>query len=282
MVDQLYSLYKVCLPDVVRNADIVKAILSAHDNHIIYHTENGKPVGVSVINKNTIYLLCVRNEHRGKGIGSDLLKKSEAHIKKSGYDKIVIGAGKDYITPGIPMSDNAHVFFMKHGYIHSWEGEKCIDMDRDMNTFACTGINVGDVINGTIYRWANCNDIKQVVSFISSSYESFTEHYQNPELYNQSNQNTVLIAELDKEITGAIIVSVDIDDSLGSLGALSTAEKHRKKGIATNLLNLGTKFLKDIGVRRVHLSYTYCALIPMYSRAGYKICQEYYMGEKTL
>ena len=54
------------------------------------------------------------------------------------------------------------------------------------------------------------------------------------------------------------------------------------KGIVTNMIKLGTKHLKDLGLRKAFLSYTYTDIINMYGRAGYKVSMEYYMGEKAI
>jgi RimJ/RimL family protein N-acetyltransferase len=56
--------------------------------------------------------------------------------------------------------------------------------------------------------------------------------------------------------------------------------KHQGKGIATTMVRLGTKYLKDIGLSHAFLGYTYTDILAMYRRAGYEVCMEYFMGEK--
>lgn len=81
-------------------------------------------------------LLIVDKEYRNKGIGSKLLKQCEEHIKSCGYDKITVGAGYDYLMPGVPTSrkytdsinenlskevnDKASKFFENQLYTHAW------------------------------------------------------------------------------------------------------------------------------------------------------------------
>ena len=56
-------------------------------------------------------------------------------------------------------------------------------------------------------------------------------------------------------------------------------ETHQK--IGTNLVMLGTKYLKDIGLHKASLSYTYTGLDKLYGYSGYKISTYYFMGEKN-
>ena len=58
--------------------------------------------------------------------------------------------------------------------------------------------------------------------------------------------------------------------------------KYWGRGIATNLVRLGTRYLKDSGMRRAFLGYTYTDIVRMYERAGYRICQRYFMAAKDL
>lgn len=67
--------------------------------------------------KNNNYLL-IRWRAKKQDIGVELLNKSEEYITANGYDKIVIGTRKDYITPGIPMNNGAHTFKKTTTFIH--------------------------------------------------------------------------------------------------------------------------------------------------------------------
>lgn len=46
--------------------------------------------------------------------------------------------------------------------------------------------------------------------------------------------------------------------------------------------DLGTGYLKDIGLKHASLSYTYSNLDKMYGASGYRISTYYFMGEKSL
>ena len=86
-----------------------------------------------MVHKNNILLLGVEEACRRQGIGSRLLEKAEAHIRSAGFDSITVGAGEDYLVPGVPccspavksdslpaaaaehLGDNAVTFFEKRG-----------------------------------------------------------------------------------------------------------------------------------------------------------------------
>ena len=104
-MNELMKLYKRNFPTNVREESYVDKLLNNKNNKIIKkRNEFNKLIGVSVINENTILMLCVDEEYRNKGIGSYLLKESEFYITNKGYDIMNIGVGNGYITPGVPTS----------------------------------------------------------------------------------------------------------------------------------------------------------------------------------
>lgn len=283
MTNEIYNLYKENLLDIVRSEETVKRILNDKNNYIIDYKDNGKLIGISVINKNTIYLICVDKPFQKRGIGTELLIKSENYIASNGFNKIVVSEGKDYITPGVPMNNGAHKFFIKRGYVHSWGDCGCFDMGLMLKDFNYNKYSVGDTINKITYRWATINDFNNIVKCISAAEEHFMQYYQDKGLYEKGTNTPVLIAEKDNEILGVIIVCIEIEGKdTGSVGCTATTHKHRNKGIATNMVMLGTKYLKDIGLSRAVLGYTYTDIVNMYGKAGYKVTMEYFMGEKAV
>ena len=44
----------------------------------------------------------------------------------------------------------------------------------------------------------------------------------------------------------------------------------------------GTRSLRDAGLERAFLGYTYSGLERLYGRAGYRICAYYFMAQKRL
>jgi len=48
------------------------------------------------------------------------------------------------------------------------------------------------------------------------------------------------------------------------------------------MVTIGTKYLKDAGMKEAYLGYTYSGLDHMYGYAGYKICIYYMMAKRML
>ena len=283
MINEIYELYKETLPDIVRSKEAVNSILGNPNNHVIRYEIDGRLIGVSVICDNTIYLICVDRSFQGRGIGTKLLKESEEYIAAAGFDKIVLGTGKEYIMPGVPMNHGFHRFFEKRGYHHSWGDMRCIDMGQELCNFHYNNYSVGDTIDGITCRWATIDDLDNILLSLSDNEKDFTAYYQNKNYYRDGSKERILIAEKDNEVMGTLAVLVEsAQTGMGSLGLTATPRKHRNKGIATTLVTLATRHLKDIGMERVHGSYTYSDLISMYSRTGLSVCMDYFMGEKIL
>lgn len=335
-LEELLAICERNFPFLVREKGEILRILSHSDNIILEERdEEQRLIGVSVINQNTVLLLCVDAAHRKKGIGSRLLKESERVVKETCQytGKITVGAGFDYLMPGVPTSKRyfaaeneelyqgldktASHFFEKRGYVHSWGGN-CFDMRLPLEQFRgdrypkCNAIT----IDGILYRQAALEDLDAVCACTDSAYEEFTMYYQGKELYNvcrQSGSNPpfhcctqgenrgnkdcpemqpeclqnpsmVLIAVLDGEVVGTLIVTGDEDGGrrLGRLACITVRQECRGKHIAVNLVTLGTAYLKDIGMEEVYLGYTYSGLDHVYGYAGYKICVYYMMAEKEL
>jgi GNAT superfamily N-acetyltransferase len=283
MTDEIFQLFRKTLPEIRRNEEKVKMSLNDKNNHLICFREGDELSGCSVINENTIYLLCVAPRFRNCGIGTDLLRQSEEHIRGCGFDKVILGAGKDYIMPGVPMNDNAHEFFKKRGYVHAWGDCGCFDMSQTLSDFDFGKNSVGDTISGITYRWATLNDRDGILACVKDAEEKFVQYYQDENFYKKENDIIVLVAELEGEIVGTLHVCKEIEGKdTGSVGCTTTMSKHQGKGIATTMVRLGTKYLKDIGLSHAFLGYTYTDILGMYRRAGYEVCMEYFMGEKKI
>ena len=265
--------------------------------------EDNNLIGCVIVNKNTILLLVVDEEYRNKGIGSSLLEECENIIINNGYNNIVLGVGFDYLMPGVPTSkkyvssvhenldpmvnDDASTFFEKRGYIHSWKDCNCFDMKMKLSDFNQNEYSIGDTINNIYYRWANIDDLDEIIKCADDACqyqdEKFSKYYNNKDLYNENNNQRVLVAIKDNKIVGTLIVSIETEGKdLGSVGCTCVSFKETHQKIGTNMVKLGTKYLKDIGLKNASLSYTYSGLDKLYGASGYEISCYYMMGEKVI
>ncbi len=298
-MNEFFEIYKRNFPFIVRADNTVAYILENKSNKFITkRNEQNRLIGLSVINNDTIILLCVDREYRNKGIGTELLKMSEETIFGEGYNEVTVGAGFDYIMPGVPIpkgyfksenesiysnvSEGAGCFFTKRGYSHSW-GCDCFDMRLPLTDFTKEKYTIGDTIDDINYRWAKLSDLDEICRCTDDACMDFTTYYKYENLYNENSSQRVLIAVKNNEVAGALIVSVEADGAgLGSVGCTAVKRSFQGKHIAVNLVTLGTKYLKDSGMREAFLGYTYTGLDHLYGYAGYKICIYYMMAKKEI
>jgi ribosomal protein S18 acetylase RimI-like enzyme len=301
MANELNALFRRNFPFVVREEATVQEILENKECKIIEkRNARNEVVGAAVLHDNTILMLCVDKEYRNRGIGSELLSAAEEAIKADGFNEVTVGAGYDYLMPGVPTSkryvdavneklydgidETASAFFEKRGYTHSWDCN-CFDMRFPLTEFSKEEYKVGDTVDGICYRFATETDAPKVWECTDAAYEEFTQYYKNMELYRgEGKQNPkVLIATDNDEVVETLFVNLETEgEGLGSVGCTTVKPSHRGRHIGVNMVTIGTKYLKDAGMREAYLGYTYTGLDHMYGYAGYKICIYYMMAKKVL
>lgn len=288
----IYELYKRSFPFTVRGEDDVKRILSGAE--LITERVDGKLAGAAAVSGDTLLMLCTDTEYRGRGIGSRLLSAAEDRVRRGGYSEITVGHGDDYIAPGVPTSkryfpavnerlyagldDSASRFFENRGYTHC---ENCNIFDMRFPLEDCSVELTEGVVDGIEYRRARRVEMEAVCGCTDDACPEFTEFYRNEELYDGSDGGFVLAAFSGDTAAGALIVGEEAP-GLGSIGCTSVRTAFRGRHIAVNLTKIGTRLLKDMGMREAFLGYTYSGLDRMYGYAGYKICVYYMMAKKRL
>ncbi|MGN1070969.1 MAG: GNAT family N-acetyltransferase [Candidatus Fimadaptatus sp.] len=301
LLDELYALFRRNLPFAVRAEDTARRILGDAGNHVLVRRgPDGALIAAAVIHEGAIYLLCVDAAHRRAGLGSGLLMEAEGHMRAQGVLEARVGAGADYLTPGVPtdappwaeglprvsapgLSGAAQAFFEKRGYRHSWGECNCFDMSMSLDELPPDAPHAGDAVEGVRYRWAEARDRAGVCACMDGAHAAFTRYYAAPELYTGAPAQRVLIAEAQGGVRGALIVSREAEGrGLGSVGCTAVTPDWRGRHIAANMVLAGTRSLRDAGLKRAFLGYTYSGLERLYGRAGYSICAYYFMAQKRL
>jgi len=303
-MDEILRMFRENFPFVSREEDTLAEVIG-HEGNVFFERRNleGKLIGCAIVNEHTILLLLVDKDHRGQGIGDGLLRECEETIRKNGFEKVVLGVGFNYLMPGVPTSKRwapsvhehldplvnsaASDFFEHRGYEHAWGACNCFDMRMELKDFSANDHQIGDTINGILYRWAKQDDLTEICLCADDACqyqdESFSKYYRNAELYQEDSCQRVLVAEKQGRIVGTLIVSIETEGKdTGNVGCTCVATTEAHQGIATRMVMLGTKYLKDIGLKHANLSYTYSNLDKMYGASGYEISTYYLMGEKTL
>ena len=232
MIKEIYDLFRRTLPYIVRDEETVLRILGNPDNKILEERNiENQLIGVSVIHKNTILLLCVKEDYCKQGIGSRLLKQSEEVIRDAGFDEVVVGVGEDYLAPGVPTSkryapaeneclqegvnETASNFFEHCGFVHSWDCN-CFDMKFPLCNFDKNEHSIGDVIDDIQYRFATIEDLGAIIECTNAACEEFTRWYEDEFLYTENNSSRVLIAISRTQVVGTLIVDTDPQSGLPS------------------------------------------------------------------
>lgn len=300
-IDRLIRLFHTCFPTAVRNPETLRKILSDPENQVLTHWEGEELAAALVLNGNTVYMLAVEPAYRKRGIGSALLARAEELCREAGMDAMVIGAGKEYLIPGVPTSrkvfeeelkpdcidpgvtDEAAAFFRKRGYTHAWGDCNCFDMRFPLSEMPDDLPGVGDTLEGVTYRWASADDLPGITACTDDAEEGFTQYYQNPGLYTGTGDQRVLAAVENGTVIGCLIVSFGNEGAgRGSVGCTAVVHAARGRHVGVNMTCIGTRALKDAGLREGFLGYTYSGLDRMYGYTGYKICVYYMMAKKPL
>lgn len=302
-MNEIIDIFRKEFSYIDREEKTMKEILSNKNNFFLEkRDEYNKIIAISVINQNTILFFYVDKKYRNQGEGTALLKESEKLVKNNGFNNIVVGAGFNYFMPGVPTSkkyydavnerlvkgldDKASDFFENRGYVHSWDCN-CFDMKMKLSDFNKFQNSINDTINNVTYRWATILDLEEIVDCADDACQyqdtKFSVYYKNEDLYKETNNQRVLVAIKNEKIIGCIIVSVEVESKdLGNVGCTCVRFSETHKGVGSNLVILGTRYLHDIGLKNASLGYTYSGLDKMYGNAGYKISCYYMMAQKNL
>ncbi len=211
---ELFEIYQRNFPFIERNEDTVRWILGNADNRVIEERNAlRRLIGAAVVNQNTLLLLCVDAEYRNRGIGTGLLEGAEQAVRDSGFGTIAVGAGFDYITPGVPTSRSrfdseneelypeldraADDFFTKRGYVHAWDCN-CFDMRCDLTSWRGRCRHLPDeaprIADGVTYRFAEPEEVENVCACVDDAWSDFTGYYRQEALYHADSPSRVLIA----------------------------------------------------------------------------------------
>ena len=279
--EAILALTRRCFPWLIRSDEAILGVLRAPGNHIAARWEDGALAAACVSRGETVYLLCVDEAHRGAGIGGELLADAEGWLRAHGARGVTVGVGEGYIAPGVPMIGGADAFFRRRGYRHAWGGTGCFDMECDLAAPPAFTQRIGREENGILCRLATPADREAVVDCVRDGCEAFVQYYLDDALYDPQGKTPVCMAVMDGRTAGCILLDIGtIEPDLGNVGCTVTREDCRNRGVATAMVRASTAYLRERGLRRAALQYTYTDILRMYGRAGYRVSREYFMARK--
>ncbi len=274
----VYKLFSECFPNFNISSNKFYKRLAYDDSNILKIEDGGKLLGFSIVNNNSILLLCIAPEMQKKGLGTVLLGESENMIKSKGYEKVILGLGNTYLFQGVPFlgEEKPYNFFIKHGYSASWISN---DLKMKLADFSYDDINIPEPSVNVEYRFIKEHEKNDLLLAVSQVDKSWVKYFVNCD--------SVLIAVNNNEIVGFAIVS--IDDSLpyfaenskvGSIGCVGVIPKARKKGIGLSMVAYATNEIKNMGCDEGFIGCTH--LESWYNKLGYRTCMRFWMGEKNI
>ncbi|MDR2532127.1 MAG: GNAT family N-acetyltransferase [Oscillospiraceae bacterium] len=273
----IFQLYNKCFPGFQMNREVWNNCLKPEIACIIRVYEGKETIGFSMIHGNSITLLCVDEKHRGKGYGSGLLKVSEEHIKSSGAAHIILGQGRYYVLQGVP-AENPDItsFFMKRGYEAEWTS---VNMSIQLDIFDSDALNLPPLPESVSFRFAEEADKEELLAAVEDADSKWVRFFEDC-------KDPVMLAVSDGEITGfQILITEDAQfsgekEKFAYIGCVGVINKARGLGIGRRMVAEGMNFLKQEGCTAAELRYV--AIADWYSKLGFHVVSEQWMGEKKL
>lgn len=307
---ELTGLFRRNFSWAVRSDAAVTAVLGHAANTVLEWRECGQLMGAAVVRDDAVLLLCVDERARGRGIGSALLARCESLVRARGFADVRVGAGADYLLPGVPSPDacgtlgdgadtdteaalrarvdaGARRFFERRGYEHAWGDCECFDMCAELGASDDAGAAVLDgALGGAAVpeglRWAGPDDRTAVLDCVRAAHGPFARYYEPTELYARGARR-VLLAGDAAGVAGALIAACGQDaPGVGGLACVAVAPERRGRGLARALVCAATGALRTAGMVRGFIGYTYSGLERLYGAAGYRVYMRYFMAEKHL
>ena len=273
----LYKIFTDCFPYIpITEKLFVKRIFEG-TNRIFVEYASSVPVAFSVLNGNTVVLICVHPDFQKKGIGKLLLKKSEKYISSQGYRKINLGRCSNGLFFGAVMDNFSHRFFAKEGYT-AFNG--CLNMVMDLSEYSYQKIRDRYIfppdVSFTYYNKENKNELITAVNTVEPKWcDRFI------------NAQSVVVAVKDNCIVGFLRLNTDAqtlisDDNnkVGMIEYVGVLPEYRKTGIGTNIVAYGVQLLKNASCTDAFIEYT--SLDTWYSRIGFEEFIWFWMGFKNI
>ncbi len=245
-----------------------------------------------------ISLLAVDPDYQGRGIGSRLLARAEAHLRQSGATRIVLGGSFHHAVPGLPDSlPAAREFFARRGY--ELGAKRVWDVQRDVRQFEVPGRVGQDLaaagVEGRVVatRFANSADPEATASLLEFLHAEFPGRWCRDVAHAFSRLDApahVMTFFQGRQAVGFAQVHVPgtpgclrwdgFDPDAAAIGPVGVARSLQGKGLGLAVVALAADFLKRKGARRVVIDWT--DLVDFYGKLGFEPWLSYVLAHKTL
>jgi GNAT superfamily N-acetyltransferase len=272
----LYEMYIQNFPDYYVSESFFNEAMSHHDI-ITEKDSHGEVIAFAAVFRNSLSLICIAEEHRGKKLGSKLIDIASDKMRAEGYDTIFLGRGLYYIFQGVAESyTGAAEFLEKEGFHYD---RKSANMTCRLDTFDFDTINIRRAPAGTTFRAATNADKPSLLAAVKDAQDGWLEYF-------ESTSSPVVIAEYKDKIVGFLVAEPDGGrftsgfEKLGQIGYVGVIQSVRNKGFGLELVAYGMKYLQSNGCDGAEL--LYLVLDKWYAKLGFKVTEWQRMYEKKL
>jgi GNAT superfamily N-acetyltransferase len=228
--------------------------------------------------------LCVSPSHRGKGIGSNLLRVAEEALAAAGCESCHLQYFPFHFLPGVPMVARDLVAFLEtRGF---GEFRECYDFIRDVKDFDCP--------SDPRIRPLSAAEASSCLAFVEREFPGGW-HFSTKRHFEAGGAPEDIVVAIDRgEIIGFCHTFTKDSPLLGGsthwylllgahyggLGPIGIAKERRGEGIGIALLMESVLHNKRRGVRNMVIDWT--TLDGFYGKAGFTKWKTYLQGSKRL
>lgn len=198
--------------------------------------DNDRIAGAAVTCGRWVRILAVDRHHRGRGIGTALLRDAEAN----GASRIAAEAG-NYFTPGIVTTDDGtRAFLAKRGYI---EGAETANLE----------VNLAGIEADGLAKRTTRDEADRVLDFIEREFGRIWR-FEAAKAFARE-QPPLFHTEDAGEITGFAAHDVN-NRGLGFFGPTGVAQSQRGRGLGRSLLLASLADLRELGYAKAVIPWT--------------------------
>lgn len=281
MENAVYDLFRECFPQLDMTRDIFFRLIDINKCRIISHSENGDTVGTAVLKDNTVQLVCVRPDFRGRGVGTKLMLNAEKNAADNGFDKIIIGGGGSRlfigaVTPYEQWKDGRSSFFDRLGYRFSGT---YTDMKIMTDGFDLESLNIPKCPSGISFEYIAADRREELIEAVKKVDDDWTKYF--------TFDSPIFAALAYGKTAGFCIVDENDENILsngkntvGSIGCVGVVPEMRRCGIGLEMVGRAAMNLKKRGCEEIFIHYTH--LENWYGKLGFETFLRYVFCEKDI